>query len=223
MANITPLQQKVLELFASSPLKNRFYWTGGTLLSFCYLQHRLSRDLDFFSDAPFSHSQVIKFVQKLKKDLALSFVEEKKIFDRWEFFLHNKRELRVDFVFYDHPRIRPRKKWRGIFIDSLEDIAANKAMSVLDRHDPKDLIDLYFLLDKKKIKIKSLLKWTERKFGVKISESNLWSESLRKIDDLETVSPLLIAQNNRKKKMIIQGIKNYFSSKATDYLERELL
>lgn len=96
-------------------------------------------------------------------------------------------------------------------------------MSVLDRHDPKDLVDLYFLLGKKKIKIKPLLKWTERKFGVKIPESNFWSECLRKIGDLETIFPLLIVKSEREKKKIIRGIKNYFSSKATDYLERKLL
>jgi hypothetical protein len=100
MAELTSSQKKVLDLFKKSSLKNQFYWTGGTLLSFLYLHHRQSKDLDFFSDSPFSYEKVIKFVNQIKKELGLKKkVEERKIFDRREFFLENKDKLRIEFVF----------------------------------------------------------------------------------------------------------------------------
>ena len=222
MAEITPLQKKVLDLFSNSPLKDKFYWTGGTLLSFFYLHHRRSRDLDFFSDKPFSYNQIIGFVRGLKKQLKLKEIEEKKIFDRWEFFLHDKEELRIEFVFYDHPKLKPQKKWQGIFIDSLEDIAANKVVAFFDRNDPKDLVDLYFLLVKKKFEVKTLLKLVEKKFGVKLAEGSFWSESFKSLKNLKKISPLLIAKNSREKQKIINKIENYFTTKSAEYLLKKL-
>jgi len=53
MEELNALQRQVLDLFARSALREKFYWTGGTLLSAVYLHHRRSEDLDFFSDSPF--------------------------------------------------------------------------------------------------------------------------------------------------------------------------
>lgn len=222
MAKIAPLQKKVLKLFAKSDLKDKFYWTGGTLLSFFYLHHRQSKDLDFFSNKPFDYNQIIAFVRELKKQLKLSKIEEKKIFDRWEFFLHNKEGLRIEFALYNFPRLCPLKKWQGILIDSLDDIAANKTMALFDRNDPKDLVDLYFLLTKKGYNVKTLLRLAEKKFGIKLSESSFWSESYKSLENLKEISPLLLAKSSKEKKKIIQEIKEYFYSKSTNYLKKVL-
>jgi len=222
MPEVTSLQKKVLDLFSESPLKEKFYWTGGTLLSFFYLHHRQSKDLDFFSDRSFNYNQIIGFIRDLKKQLKLTEIEEKKVFDRWEFFLHDKEELRMEFVFYDHPKLKPRKKWQGIFIDSLEDIAANKVMAFFDRNDPKDLVDLYFLLTKKKLKVKRLLRWVKQKFGVKLVESSFWSESCKALGDLDEIAPLLIAKTAKEKQRIMDEMKNYFTSHSAEYLRKKL-
>jgi len=128
----------------------------------------------------------------------------------------------MEFVFYEHPKIKSRKKWQGIFIDSLEDIAANKVMAFFDRNDSKDLIDLYFLLVKKKFKVKNLLRLVERKFGVKLTESSFWSESLKSLKDIKAISPLLIVKNKKEKQKIIDEIQNYFTSHSTGYLWKKL-
>ncbi|PIP17868.1 MAG: hypothetical protein COX43_01920, partial [Parcubacteria group bacterium CG23_combo_of_CG06-09_8_20_14_all_35_9] len=86
MREISLIQRQVLDLFKKFPLKDQFYWTGGTLLSVLYLHHRKSKDLDFFSNEPFSYNEIIGFVRFLKKKLNLAHIKEKKIFDRYEFF-----------------------------------------------------------------------------------------------------------------------------------------
>jgi len=222
MDKLTDIQKKVLELFRKSSLKDKFYWTGGTVLSFFYLHHRRSNDLDFFSDKSFNYSQIIGFIRNLKEKLRLRQIEQKKIFDRWEFFLKNEEEIRIEFVFYDYPKIRARKKWQGIFIDSLDDIAANKTMALFDRNDPKDLVDLYFLLTKKRYNVKTLLRLVERKFGIKLEESSFWSESLKALDNLNKISPLLIAKNSKEKQKIMREIKKFFISNSIKYLEKWL-
>ena len=48
---LTATQQKALTIIATDlVVKKHFYLTGGTALSEYYLHHRLSEDLDFFSE-----------------------------------------------------------------------------------------------------------------------------------------------------------------------------
>lgn len=222
MPELTSLQKKVLELFSESELSSQFYWTGGTALSVLYLQHRQSVDLDFFSEESFSHDQVLRFARKLKGHLDLDEVEEEKIFNRWEFFLHNEGELRLEFVFYDHENIEPRKTWKGIKVDSLTDIAANKVMTLFERNDPKDVVDLYYLLTEKDYEVKGLLEKTERKFGVKFGEDSFWSESCRVLENLEDITPLLLTEESEDTKKVVDEIKDYFQSNSSSYLDKEL-
>lgn len=218
---MTPLQEKTLELFKKSSLSKHFYWTGGTALAILYLNHHQSRNLDFFSDSPVNYDEIIRFIRLLKKQLKLKELKEKKIFDRWEFILKNREELRLEFVYYDHPKLKPRKKWQGIYVDSLDDIAANKLMAFFDRNDPKDLIDIYFILTKGGWRINRLLKLAEKKFGVKIEEGSVWSEAFKSLKDLNQLQPLLIGKPREVKKTL-EKAKDYFISLSQQYLKRYL-
>ena len=143
---LSKIQTTVLTSLARSPLCERFYWTGGTLLAEKYLHHRHSYDVDLFTDTPFRYEEVLPLVQEVKKRVKLKSVEERKVSDRCEFFLHNHREVRFEFVHYQFPKLKPRKKWQGVLVDSLEDLAANKTMALVERHAPKDAVDIYFLM-----------------------------------------------------------------------------
>lgn len=211
MAELTNIQQKALALFAKSSLKEKFYWTGGTLLATVYLKHRMSEDLDFFADKPFLPQEVADFAEGLIKPLRLKTITRNKIYDRWEFFLENKEKLKIEFVLYEHQRIVPTKKWQGIFIDSLEDISANKVMAMFDRNNPKDLVDIYFLLTKKKIKVETLLARAKRKFGFKIDAIGFWSETLKSLRSIDKIRPFLLAKDKEK---LIENIKDYFKKQA---------
>ncbi|TSC95077.1 MAG: hypothetical protein CEN87_89 [Parcubacteria group bacterium Licking1014_1] len=217
-----PIQKKVLDLFKKSDLSRKFYWTGGTMLSFIYLKHRFSVDLDFFSDTLFSYNDVIGFINELKNALKLTKIEERKIFDRYEFFLHNAENVRLEFVFYDHPKQKPRKKCEGILIDSLDDIAANKTMAFFDRNDPKDLFDLYFLIKKRKFTPKKLIKLVEKKFGVTFSEGSFWSEAYKSFKELENMKPLLVKKSESDKTKILDEIKKYFTKNSKRFLDKQL-
>jgi len=76
-----------LDLFKESNLNGKFYWTGGTMLSFVYLKHRLSVDLDFFSGTSFNYDDVIGFINDLKFVLKLSkeYWTQDKILQKWKF------------------------------------------------------------------------------------------------------------------------------------------
>lgn len=213
-----PIQKKVLDLFKESDLNGRFYWTGGTMLSSVYLKHRLSVDLDFFSDEPFNYNDVTGFINNLKKSINALRVDEKKIHDRYEFFLRNSENVRLEFVFYNFPKQKLRKKWQGVFVDSLDDIAANKTMAFFDRNEVKDLFDVYFLIEKGKFTPQKLLKLVEEKFGVKFSEGSFWSNGFRFFDKLENLTPLLETKN---KDEILPEIKDYFAKNSKRFLDKQ--
>lgn len=194
---------------------------AGTLLAEKYLHHRKSYDIDLFANEPFRYEEVLPLVKKLRQELDLRQVEEHKIFDRWEFFLHNHEEVRLEFVRYDFPTLKPRKKWRGVLIDSLEDLAANKTMVAIERHEPKDIVDIFFLITKRRFTLQKLLKLADKKFGVKFDESTLLSELLNGSRRLNEIKTMLLGTAREQEKRLTQ-IKDYFQNLSADLLRRRL-
>lgn len=221
---LTNSQKITLDFLAKSSLKNKFYWTGGTLLAYYYFKHRKSEDLDFFSEEEFSFNEINQFIQNLKKRAGFKSIEYQKVFDRHEFLLKNKEILRVEFVYYNHSRNTLGKRMRilGVLADSLKDIAANKTLAYFDRNEPKDLYDIYFLLTKGKFSPKQLLDLVWRKFGVKLPESLFWSEAFKKIGLLSTIRPLLLNKNDKDRKQLLIIIEDYFKNKSAQFLKENL-
>lgn len=219
---LAPLQKKTLSLFAQSLLAQRFYWTGGTALTFFYLQHRISEDIDFFSESPFLYEELLPFINSIRKNIHLKKVEEKRIFSRHEFFLHNKSKLRLEFVHYDFMPLKKRKKWNGIYIDSLDDMAANKTMALLDRHDPKDAIDIFYLIHKSHFSPGKLLSLAKKKFGLTFPLSSFWDRALLASQMLNNIRPLLLGSKKSKIKTI-DTIRLFFEKEAAKEMRKHLL
>ncbi len=66
---LTPLQKDVFLFFGQNEFAKNFYWTGGTLLSYYYLHHRNSVDLDFFSEDLFMDNEYLIFINELKRKI----------------------------------------------------------------------------------------------------------------------------------------------------------
>lgn len=221
---LTKGQKTVLNLLAKSSLKDKFYWTGGTLLSYHYFKHRKSEDLDFFSAQEFFFEEVNQFIQELKKQAKIKKVEYEKIFDRHIFLLKDSEALKIEFVYYNHNRKPLGRKIRvlGVLADSLEDIAANKVVAYFDRNEPKDLFDIYFLLTKGKFTPNKLLGLVLRKFGVQLTESLFWSEAFKKIRHLPNLIPLLPAKSGQSADKLLDSIADYFEKRSAEFLRKNL-
>lgn len=218
---LTKNQQAVISLLSQSPLKDKFYWTGGTLLAYHYLKHRRSLDVDFFSEVVFSFDEINPFVQQVRKRLGFKKTSYQKVFDRFEFLFENKESLRVEFVYYNREKktLGKRGSLLGIKIDSIEDIAANKVMAYFDRNEPKDLFDLYFLLTKGDFSPQKLLELVEEKFGLKFDDGLLWSESFKGLPLLAEIKPLLLEKSEVEKDALLEQIKDYFRSRSEKFLQ----
>lgn len=210
---LTKDQQKVIRLIAAEPKMADFYLTGGTALAGFYLQHRLSDDLDFFTGTPPDPIFLHAFANKIQQVLDAESVRFDKIYDRNQFFFQLKNtELKLEFALYPFPQIIKPKIIGGIKVDSLRDIAANKLMAMLDRFDPKDFADLYFLL--KKFGLEKIRRDAEKKFGAKIDNIFLGGE-LMKSQRIEALPKMI-------KPLAIKQLKDFFAKQAT-YLKNKIL
>lgn len=223
--DLLPEHTLILEILRTSSLKTKFYWTGGTLLAHYYLHHRRSFDLDFFSETPFTRENLNPFVQSIRTRFPGIHITERKIFDRWEFlFEAEKKPVRIEFVYYngEKKRLAPLSWYRGIRIDSLPDLAANKTMAYIDRNEVKDLFDIYALLSQKKFTVSQLLALLEKKFGVTLSEFTFWSESAKGFKNLDALKPYLLERDNGKRKELLTRVKFFFLDHGKEFLQKHL-
>lgn len=175
---ILTLHQKQFLEFASRQdyITKNFYLTGGTVLAWLYLEHRLSEDLDFFNEKEEVNTAVIKrILGEFGKEHSLSKIEHRSIFGINNFFLHfsDKDVLKVDFSYYPFPRIEKGNKFKNLIIDSVYDIAVNKIHTISMQPRARDFIDLYFILKEKDFKIEDLVLKARAKFDWHIDSVQL--------------------------------------------------
>lgn len=221
---LTNTQKLAIDLLAKSPLQKLFYWTGGTLLAYHYLHHRKSIDLDFFSEKKFSLEEVNHFAKELKEKGGFRNIRYQKIFDRHEFLFENGGNLRLEFVYFNHEKktLKKRESLMGIYVDSLDDIAANKTLAYFDRNEPKDIFDIYFLIHKAKYTPSGLLKLVQQKFGITFNEASFWSEAFKSFPFLQTLVPLMLEEGDNQKEEILKVIEDYFQEGSTRFLHKNL-
>lgn len=210
---LTPFQKKLLKLFAHSKLTKHYYLTGGTALAAFHLKHRLSEDLDFFAKIAAPLEAVEKFCLGATVKLGLKTPTLTRLYDRRIFIFPTETgELKIEFTEYPYDQLDPMTTIEGVQIDSLRDIAANKIMAIFDRFEPKDYIDLAFLL--KKFSLKNMIGDAQRKFGVRI-EPISFGAKLMQVEKLPVMPKMLIPLT---KDQIIKLIV-----KQTDKLKSQVL
>jgi predicted nucleotidyltransferase component of viral defense system len=173
-------QVKILETISrDKDICRIFYLTGGTALAEYYLKHRLSEDLDFFSEEEFDIQAVNIFFAKNKKMLGIKKIDFQQSFNRNLIFLHLKDEvIKTEFTYFPFPRIEKKIKKNKLFVDSLEDIAVNKLFTIYQNPRSRDFIDLYLIIKKTGWKIDNLMKKTKVKFDWHIDYLQLGAKFL---------------------------------------------
>lgn len=207
---LTKLQRDTLSFFGKNPFGKKFYWTGGTLLSYKYLHHRDSVDLDFFSEKLFLDDEYLKFVNDLKaavKATKIKFDLDKN--RRIYLISKGKESVKLELVYFPFKSIEKKTRLKEFFlkVDSLTDIMVNKILSTYQRNEPKDVYDLFcYLTGKPKYNLPKLVDLVEKKFGVEIEMTLLLAKINELANDIELLKPLLL----KKEKNLSQKVKNFF-------------
>lgn len=147
---LTPLQKEFMDILASLPDKDQFYLAGGTALSEYYLGHRLSFDLDYFTGTenlilPLSYQIETAC---LKRGLSLKIVRRFSTFV--ELLVEKENEsLKIDLALDSPFRFgSPVLSNEGIYINDYPDLRVDKLLAYFGRAEPRDAVDLYFILKK---------------------------------------------------------------------------
>lgn len=184
---LTPAQENFLKQLGHSKLVDFFFFTGGTALSEYYLKHRLSEDLDFFSQEEPPLEIIENFVVKVARELKFSSPEVRKIFNRT--IVTYPEVLKVEFVFMPFENIEKPKKIGDLYVDSLVDIGVNKLHTLLERGEPKDFVDIYFITKYHK-SILDLINLMRTKFDVKYRNIDIGA-ALLKVEDIKELPKML--------------------------------
>ena len=180
-------------------ITKRFYLTGGTALSGFYLQHRLSDDIDLFSEKEVDPKLVEAFLQRGAHQLRVNKIIKQRILGLYTYKLLYKdgNALKIDFNFYPFPRIEKGKNFGNLEISSVYDIVVNKIHTIAMRTNARDFIDIYFIF--KKTEFNNLQKIrldSQAKFDWPLEAKNLISQFL-KVKDLVDF-PKMLKKFDRK-------------------------
>ena len=205
--DFTSFQKLVFDKISQEKyLRETFYFGGGTALSVFYLNHRYSVDLDFFSEKEFDKNVVIKFINSLSLQLGASVKMTKKEMVMWFELQKEKETLKVDFLNFPYPRVDKSLVYQEIEVDSPKDIGANKMLLLNLTEEPKDYVDLYFIL-KEKCSIWDLIEVVRIKFKLDLDLVSL-GEDFMNAEKIKFL-PLMI------KPLTIDELKSFFKLQAT--------
>ena len=191
---LTKRQQQLLTLLSQDKyIKEHFYLSDGTALAEYYLQHRLSEDLDFFSLLEVNPKTVQIIFKKIKEKIHFEKVTFEISFNRNLFFLHFPDEiLKTEFTYYPFEQIEQPKKMGLLKIDSLMDIAVNKADTILTHPRTRDFIDLYLILQKEQWLFADMVKQARVKFDTDVDVLHI-AQQLLTVSELKDYPRMLIA------------------------------
>lgn len=187
-------QAKLLGLLSQEQsICDYFYLTGGTALAEFYLHHRLSEDLDFFSEREFDPPSISVILKKIQPAIGAKKIEYHQSFNRNLFFLHTGADvIKTEFTFFPFARIEQAQKIGQLGIDSLIDIATNKMFTIYQNPRARDFIDLYLILKHDSaLTIDALIDMAQMKFDTSIDPVQLGAQYM-KVSELKDYPRLLV-------------------------------
>ncbi len=208
----TPLQRRIFHHLAKDKMfVSQFYFTGGTALSAFYLRHRESEDLDFFSENDFDDRELEILMDELSKTLSFRYQFTKRYKARiFEFVDDEKLLIKLDFVHHPHKRIERGIFYEGVAIDSLRDIATNKLLTINQRMEVKDFVDLHFLL--KEFTLWDLMYGVEAKYRMKLDRI-LIALDFMKVEQFDVLPKMLVP-------LTVKELHAFFKKQAVELGKR---
>jgi hypothetical protein len=138
----------VLDRFFATEVGPRFFLTGGTALAAFHLHHRLSVDLDLFTLDDLALREADVLLPQLAADVGCRLGAMRRTEHYREVFFEPAIGdlLKIDLVRDFGPQYGEHLHVNHVIVDSIENIGANKITAILGRTEPKDFVDLYFIL-----------------------------------------------------------------------------
>jgi len=186
---------------------NKAYLAGGTALAL-QIGHRISVDLDFFTQYDFIESQLSTKLSTLPE-----FVQEGTA-QRTVWGKIGKTKFSM--FYYKYPLLEKTVLFEGIQLASLKDIAAMKIQAIESRGTKRDFIDVYYL--SKKYTLHEMIQFYQKKYGV--LEDHLYA-ILRSLDYFEDAEQE-VNMPNMLSELKWEDVKEFFQ-KETNTLTKKII
>lgn len=168
---LLPNTLRAIQLVSALTEIKEAYLAGGTALAL-QIGHRISVDLDFFTQQEFRETELSTKLASLPK-----FVQDGTA--KWTVW-GKIGATKFSMFHYKYPLIEKTVPFEGIQLASLADIAAMKIHAIESRGTRRDFVDVYFL--SKKYSLEEMVGFYNKKYAV--SEDSLYS-ILRALDYFE--------------------------------------
>ncbi len=180
---LAPNTLNLLGALSKFPDLNDFCLVGGTALAL-HFAHRISIDLDFFTQKEFDENNLL---EKLQEQFAVAVTNKSK--NTLNLIIDG---IKVDMIRYNYPMVKKVVEVEGVRLFSVEDIAAAKLSAITNRGTKKDFFDLYELL--KVFSLKELFGFYSIKFKnvshFMVLKSLTWFDDADEEPDPEMLRPL---------------------------------
>ncbi len=150
---ILPDTLRGIQLAARIPLLRSAYLAGGTALAL-QLGHRISEDLDFFTQEAFDEQIVARELKRLPE-----FTQDQLA---WRTIMGTLAQTKFSLFYYEYQLIELVVEFEGIRLAGKKDIAAMKIHAIEDRGAKRDFIDLFFL--KEEFLLETMLEFYDQKY-----------------------------------------------------------
>src|SRR3989344_682201 len=179
---------------------DNFYLAGGRALAL-QIGHRLSEDLDFFSDSKIKKTLLPKIEKILEGGTARTGVN-----NSGELTLESG-SIKITFLHYPFPLLFPLLNYKGIRLANIREIACMKAYTIGRRGSFKDYVDIYFVLKEGLEKIENIIADARRKY-TEAFDARLFLEQLLYLEDIQDMEIKFL-----KSRIGREEIKNFFQKK----------
>ncbi|HEX5151462.1 MAG TPA: nucleotidyl transferase AbiEii/AbiGii toxin family protein [Parafilimonas sp.] len=132
-----PVALEILKTICGINDLNSFGLGGGTNLAL-RMGHRLSVDLDLFTNTPFNTGSIFHVIAK-------RFSSSELLFEQNQTMMFSIDDIKVDFILYPFPWLKPFDTIEGIRLLSIEDIIPMKLQAISNRNAKKDYWDIVAL------------------------------------------------------------------------------
>ena len=136
---VEPITLGLLKRLMSDEALDQFNLVGGTALSL-QIGHRMSIDLDLFTQNDFEASDILKHLTEAGYEPQVTHIQKQTL-------IGEIQGIKVDFMRFRYPFAQEVLAIDGIRLANIKDIACMKIDAIMGRGRKKDFFDLYFLLE----------------------------------------------------------------------------
>ncbi len=148
--------KKTIDLLSDLRFIRSFYLAGGTGCA-VHIGHRISEDLDFFSQTEFSQFE-IQNTLKAHGRFLVDYSDTRTLTGRFE-------QTKISFFHYEYPLLEETSDFLNLKISSLKDIGCMKIDAISSRGSRRDFVDLYYILKFFDVSLEEFFIFFQDKYG----------------------------------------------------------